>query len=233
MLDSVSIDLASQTANLSSNLKGSVMHETASGIAEVSVRVGTVDDAAAVCESGIDQGSYSVTYGSGSSPSSVDPPTGTVSRAAMGLLYGSSTPIACVSIVSDTDATVGVETDSAAVELTDCNEEPADIDGYWTGTYTCTNSCYPSDDDLVREITLHIDQNGSSATYTDSEAKYQGSICGNVFKYESISAPGYTEYGTFTLNADGSAGKTSTWTDTAGLCHGDCQDSLSLYVVPE
>ena len=67
------------------------------------------------------------------------------------------------------------------------------------------------------------------ASHTDdSNAAYQGRVCGNRFSFTGGLTYSYDESGTFVLNTDGSASKTSTYTDigTTGICSGTCTNIL-------
>lgn len=102
---------------------------------------------------------------------------------------------------------------------------PSDFSGTWTGTYECTPdpTCgEPSGG----PITLEVTQNGCSATYTDGEATFAGSVCGDVFEFEG-GGDGYTESGTLMLVAPNMAMKESRYDNTVGDCGGDCADDLS------
>lgn len=71
-------------------------------------------------------------------------------------------------------------------------------------------------------------EDGHSAQYTDSEAAYRGTVCGNEFVFNGgvEGEWGYEEKGTATLNSDGSLRKTSSFVSYDGSCRGDCEDLL-------
>ena len=110
----------------------------------------------------------------------------------------------------------------------DCGDpHPADLAGTWSGDYLCRDWCIgeePHDNSGI--VTLVIEQDGFHASYHDSEAHYTGIVCGNTFTFVGGAGdpPGseYAEFGRFTLNADGTGSKESTW--RSGFCGGDCQD---------
>lgn len=113
-----------------------------------------------------------------------------------------------------------------------CTEEPADLSGTWSGTYTCQNHGY-EDSTEDGTVELVITQDGRQATYTDEGgAFYTGVICGRTFSFAGGRAPepgsldGYFESGSFVMNADGqTATKTSTWHGFSSW--GDCADDLT------
>ena len=103
---------------------------------------------------------------------------------------------------------------------------PSDFSGTWTGTYECTFRDALCGEPFGGDITLMVTQNGCAATYSDEEATYEGSVCGNVFEFEG-GGPGYTESGTLTLVTPNEATKESTFVNTGDSCTGDCADVLS------
>ena len=181
---------------------------------QVSLRIGTATDAN-VCETGELYGPYIVTNNTLEGDQSVSATSPTLRLANMGDLT------VCMIITSPVDATLNLNADSLTMATTECNEAPANIAGYWTGDYSCTSNCGNSNG----EVHIEIKQDNYSATYTDSEASYEGTVCGNTYKY-SGSGPGYTESGTFVLNSDGTGSKTSTYVYTDGSCSGNCSDPV-------
>jgi major membrane immunogen (membrane-anchored lipoprotein) len=182
---------------------------------QVSVRVGPASEADTVCQTGALQGPFEVTGNTvtgGKTTTSSQPILRHINSGDISL---------CLIITSPVDATLNVNADSVAIGTDTCDEPAADISGFWYGDYSCTNSCDPNGFDGFVELT--ITQDGYGATYTDYEANYEGTVCGNTFKF-SGEGPGYVESGTFVLNADGSGSKTSSWSDTMDSCHGTCSD---------
>lgn len=185
--------------------------------------VGSAVEYDTVCETGYSYGPFYISANESQQPTSVDPPTVTASPATLSHVNAGSFS-ACVQIYSPVSATVSV--DDLAIGTEPCELDAADIAGTWSGTYSCMNSgTGDCSDDIDQPITLYITQDGHSAEYTDGEAEYEGIICGNVFRFNGA-GPGYTESGTFTLNADGSGTKTSDWVSDFGECSGGCVDSL-------
>jgi len=221
MLGSVSVDTTTQGKSLGNTVSAKAVANTAQG----RVMVGTANEADTVCMTGIAHGPFDVSLNASAQPTAINPPTVKVSKQALSIIYGDVTPIACVSVDSPVTVTASVNANSAEISRKKCNEQPVNIAGYWSGTYSCTNTC--DEEGESGDITLKITQRGFSATYTDFEANYKGTVCGNVFTFDG-GGPGYTESGVFTLTNTEAATKTSSWIDTHGLCGGDCQDSLTF-----
>ena len=180
---------------------------------QVSLRIAAASDTA-VCDTGELYGPYTVSEGA-----VVGEQTLNASPKALRLANMGDTAL-CLIVTSPVDASIDISADAVKANTEPCTQEPANIDGYWHGSFSCTSSC---EDDIDGFVGLTISQDGNSATYTDFEANYEGIICGNSFEYTG-SGPGYTESGTFILNADGSASKTSTYTNTGDGCQGSCSD---------
>jgi len=185
---------------------------------QVSLRVASASDAT-VCDTGELYGPYTVSNGAVAGDPSVSATAPTLRLANQGDLA------ICMIVTSPVDATIDINADTVSAATDECTEAPADISGLWEGPYSCTDSCYGTEESYAA---LTIVQSGYSATYTDSEASYEGTVCGNTFNF-SGSGPGYTESGTFVLNADGTANKTSSYQNTDGLCGGSCSDQLQHY----
>jgi len=186
--------------------------------ADVIVRVAPAADAATVCSTGIQYGPYAVTLAGGT----VDPPDPVEADPATLSIVNTGAVALCVRVIPKVDATLNLA--RVALKATTCEAEASDLAGDWTGTYACDNS--PGCGDEGGTVDLTITQDGHSAHYSDGTADYDGTVCGGVFRFNGA-GPGYTEDGVFTLRADGTATKTSTWRDfPAGFCSGSCRDSL-------
>lgn len=127
----------------------------------------------------------------------------------------------CMIVTSPVDASLDIETNSVFVEASECDQSPAYIGGVWEGDYSCTSSC----GNESGSVQLTILQDGYTATYDDGDAFYEGNVCGNTFKY-SGGTDNYTEGGTFTLNSNGTASKTSNYESTVDDCSGSCNDPV-------
>ena len=144
-------------------------------------------------------------YGNGYvSPSTVSAAPSSVSIINTGALA------ICMQIYSPIDATVDVS--DVSINVTPCNQAPANIYGTWEGKYTCIN--YGSNDDINQSITLTINKltDGKTQYVDDGGDTYEGTVCGNVFKFNRINPViNDTESGTFVLNNNGTGTKNSTW----------------------
>jgi len=129
----------------------------------------------------------------------------------------------CTIITAPINATLSASFDNVYMDNDECTEDAADISGIWQGAYSCESQ--PADMCEIDEgmVTLNILQDEHGASYSDGEAEYNGPVCGNHFEY-SGGTDFYDESGTFVLNNDGSASKTSHYQDIYGSCSGDCED---------
>jgi len=181
---------------------------------QISARVGPASDPD-VCTNGELYGPFTVSDGSVEGGGSASASQPSIRLANMGELA------ICMIVTSPVNATLDADLDSVTVKTSDCNQTPPYIGGVWEGSYSCTGNC----GNLDGFGQLTILQDGYTATYSDGEADYEGNVCGNVFKY-SGEGPDYTEKGTFTLNGDGTASKTSTYQSTVDDCSGSCSDPI-------
>jgi hypothetical protein len=99
--------------------------------------------------------------------------------------------------------------------------------GDWIGTYSCTGNCPEGPLGIHLVITQDPD-NPALATYTDFDADYSGTICGNRFTFKGGNNR-YSESGTFVMDPGGvTATKTSTYKEYfPGICYGTCTDNLT------
>jgi hypothetical protein len=176
------------------------------------VRVGPTSDAT-ICDTGDLYGPYVVANGAVQGDQSAAASQPTLRLSNLGDLS------VCMIITSPVNADLDIEADTLYWQAEECNTTPAPIEGVWEGSYSCTSSCVPE----AGLVSLTIQQDGNSATYSDGSANYEGTVCGNEFKF-SGAGPGYTESGTFILNSDGSASKTSHYQNTGDSCSGNCSD---------
>ena len=160
------------------------------------IRIGASADT--VCQDGLRYGPFFIA-GDSSSPT-VDPPSTTAEPSSVNIINAGSFAI-CFQVVSETDALMHIG--DTTVDGKQCSQPPADMNGTWTGTYTCINQ--GSDHDIDQPITLTITQVGNRAQYFDGSDTYEGTVCGNVFKFNRTSPIDFsTESGTFVLNNNGS-----------------------------
>jgi hypothetical protein len=188
------------------------------------LRVGSAEQEATVCTEGELYGPFDITLADNFQPASVVPATAEATRHTLDVINTGSYSI-CVQIMPTVTAVADLN--SLTVDIGNCTEAPADISGRWSGPYECIGTCPESG-----TVTLDILQNANDpaiASYTDdSGASYQGRVCGNRFSFRGGVTESYDESGTFILNADGSASKTSTYISIGAstICSGTCTDTL-------
>lgn len=198
---------------------------TAAALTNMNMYILIGASASTVCQDGLRYGPFLIT-GDSSSPT-VNPPSASAESSSVNIIDSGSFAM-CIQVVSDIDASIHVG--SALVNAKQCNQLTADISGTWSGTYTCINQGSPNDVD--QPITLTITQDGNRAQYIDDAGDtYEGTVCGSVFKF-NLTSPDinfYTESGTFVLNGNGSATKTSTWRSVSNpnTHWGTCTDNLN------
>jgi len=183
------------------------------------VRVGPSTDPL-ICTTGQLYGPYTIMNGSLEGEQSATANQPTLRLANLGDLS------VCMIITSPVNVNLDIAADTLYWDTNECIETPADIAGVWEGDFSCTSSCGGIENGLV---SLTILQDDYSATYTDNEASYEGTVCGNIYKYSGAALDNsYTERGTFTLNSNGSASKTSSYQETASSCSGTCSDPVLI-----
>lgn len=186
--------------------------------------VGRLEDYGTVCDSGEAYGPFDVTVNASSQLSSVSPPTTTATETTMDIINIGAYSF-CVKVVSPINAEVDLN--SVGFNIAQCDELPADISGAWAGTYSCYSDCGNIIDDYVELTISQNSGNPSIATYTDSVADYEGTVCGNRFSFSGGSTNS-SESGTFIMDPGGTTAiKTSTYSDNSGVCTGECSDVLT------
>ena len=224
--------------NLQDNLSGLTFTPEAGALSEGAVPLGEaagqlwlrIDRAEAfstVCTSGEVYGPFEITLDGLSQPSSVSPATTEASQSTMDIINLGAYSV-CVQVVSPINAEVDLN--NVGFQIAECGEEPADIEGEWEGPFICETNCDGMAGTIEDYVTLTITQNPgnpSLATYEDSVAYYEGSVCGNRFSFKGGSANS-SESGTFVMNPNGyEATKTSTYRNYNGYCTGTCSDILT------
>ncbi|MBU0730791.1 MAG: hypothetical protein KKE17_11000 [Proteobacteria bacterium] len=195
----------------------------ASSMAYLTARIGSSSDLAIVCNDGAAYGPFVISVDDSNDPVSVEPATVTANPSTVQLINAGAFTI-CLQITSPVSGSLSAS--DLKVNREGCTQEPADFNGTWSGTYTCTNTGCPDDIDVP--ITLTVNQTGSSANYTaEIGASYSGTVCGNTFKFDGGLDGYFTESGTLVLNSDGTATKHATWSDVSQICSGTCVDQLS------
>jgi hypothetical protein len=187
--------------------------------------IGRQEQSGVVCDEGEGYGPFNVTINTSSQLTTVSPPTATATNTTMDIINTGAYSF-CVKVVSPVNATVDLN--SVDVNIEPCDEVPADILGAWAGTYSCFSSCGDIIDDTVSLFITQNASDSSKATYTDGDADYEGTVCGNRFSF-SGGGDNYSESGTFVMDPGGAtATKTSTYRDyPPGTCSGECSDVLS------
>jgi hypothetical protein len=193
---------------------------------DVSIRVGDTSDTdplETVCEDGWLYGPYRLS--GAEKPETSETETITADAGTVDLINFGEFAI-CILISSPIDMTLTI--DEFSVDVTTCDEDPADFEGVWEGTYHCDSEGIGGCEDEGGPITLTVTQDGHRAKYTDGYASYSGTVCGNTFAFSGGAEGeyGYTEKGELTLNTDGTAHKVSSFVSTDGSCSGDCEDDL-------
>jgi chitodextrinase len=189
---------------------------------EVSLRFGTSADLDTVCDDGWLYGPYFLT--GTDKPETSDTQTVSAEPSTVDLINIGDFAM-CIQISSPIDMTLSIK--DYSVDVTTCDEDPADFAGTWVGTYSCFNEGCA--DEINEPITLYITQNDHSAQYTDDQgATFEGTVCGNEFVFNGgVEGPGgYFEKGKFTMNSDGTLNKESSFLNNNGSCRGDCEDFL-------
>lgn len=193
------------------------------------IRIARAEQEATVCQDGELYGPFDISMADNFQPVSVTPATAEATQQTLDVINTGGYSM-CVQILPVITAIANL--DSLIVDFGSCTEPAADIQGTWTGSYYCEGICDSADDVFAISLDITQDQNDRSiASYTDSEASYEGRVCGNRFSYSGGVTSVYDESGTFILNADGSASKTSTYLsitdgDTDTICSGTCSDTL-------
>jgi hypothetical protein len=189
----------------------------------LTLRVAPAEAASTVCTDGELIGPFTITLDGSFQPVSVVPPTVEATQTTMDVINIGSYSI-CFEVTSPVDAVADLN--RVEFEITQCGEVPADMAGAWAGSFTCVSNC----DGESGSVELTIVQeagNLSAASYSDDEATYDGSICGNRFSYKGGDGESYKESGTFVMEPDGvHATKTSSYRSLDGICWGDCTDDL-------
>jgi hypothetical protein len=184
------------------------------------IRVGPSSDDS-VCTTGELYGPYTVTNGVVEGESTI-----TLSQPTLRLANLGDVNI-CAIITAPVDAELNVSADTIYLEREECDQTPENMEGVWEGDYSCTGTCGDTDG----YVSLTIVQDEYSASYTAGSASYEGTVCGNTFKF-SGGGPGFTESGTFILNNDGTGSKTSNYQNTDDSCSGTCSDPVLIRQTP-
>ena len=223
-VSAVSITVPGVTASIPFPLDSIKTAQAAVDGGQLFLRVGSAEQVDTVCEEGEVYGPFNITLADNFQPESVSPAEANATQQTLDVINTGSYSV-CVQIMPSITAIADLN--SLMVDMESCTEPPADIAGTWTGSYVCEGTCPESG-----TVTLDIAQNTDDptiATYTDdANAAYQGRVCGSRFSFTGGLTDSYDESGTFVLNTDGSASKTSTYIDidNTSICSGTCTDIL-------
>ena len=221
--DSLSgIDFTPQA--LSAGLSGQAV-ALATTTGQMWMYVGRLEDYVTVCDTGEVYGPFEVTVNASSQLSSVSPATAVATPETMDIINIGAYSV-CVKVLSPVNATVDLN--SVGFNIAQCDDPPADISGTWAGLFSCESDCGFSGTDLDVELVItQTSANPYVATYEDSVAYYEGTVCGNRFSFTGGSANS-SESGTFIMDPGGTtATKTSTYRRYKDLCTGECSDVLT------
>lgn len=142
----------------------------------------------------------------------IDPSTVSAAPSSVSIINSGSAAM-CIQILSEESATINIS--NVSIDATPCNQAPANISGTWKGKYTCINygcaDCNEVNLPVKFTITYPDPLDKTRAVYTDGTATYNGTVCGNVFKFDGGDPGLYKENGTFVLNNNGTGTKNSTW----------------------
>lgn len=192
--------------------------------ADMYIMVDRVEALETVCTTGKVYGPFRITLDAVTSqPSSADPPSVEADQSTLDIINTGGYAV-CIQVLPPFDAVVDLN--RLGFEAGKCSEPPAQIAGNWGGTYHC-DSDFGSEDGEVLMTIVQDQADLSIASYSDGYANYQGSVCGKRFSFTG-GTPEYNESGTFVLNPDGSASKTSTYRSVPpGTSRGTCSDVLA------
>lgn len=223
-LSDVSVTPAGLVATASVSGAKLVTAAATSDSAQMFLRVAASEAIETVCAFGELYGPFDVMLDSAFQPATVSPGTASATQATIDVVNTGAYSL-CVQVLPPIDAIVDLN--RLGFTVSDCSEPPADISGTWGGTFSCNDNCDSGSGSVTLTIE-HSETDSSIATYTDeSGASYQGTVCGNRFSFKGGIASSFEESGTFVLNADGTASKTSTYKETPpGICTGTCLDAL-------
>jgi hypothetical protein len=181
-----------------------------------------------VCSNGTPIGPYSITGMIGSALSSGT--TDIELTAPMIDIINVGSFEVCVVTIPPIDAYLTVT--DVAVDFEPCAAPTVEVLGHWSGTFSCTN--FGEVDAVMEPIDLDITLNSDgSYHYEDSEAAYNGHLCGNTFKFTGGDGSSYTESGTLVFSSSTAATKTSHWNSIPpGNSGGTCSDTLEKDLTP-
>ena len=195
-----------------------IRDSTLTTAATVEIYTGLGEEQDGLCDAGGGYQPLSIFVNGLNQVDSVQPARFVASQALLDI-YNSGSVATCTRVTSNVDAVVSMS--GLEAEYQSCTQAPADFNGVWSGTYSCTGSC----PDPGGPITLTVNQNGDEATYSDGSANYSGFVCGDTFSFRGGN-PSYDESGKLLLTGANSATKTSFFRESS-TCSGSCTDFLT------
>ena len=186
--------------------------------ATVQVNTGLAEEQDSLCDTGSNTFTMQVFIDGINQVSSVQPGKFNASQAVVDI-YNTGSVATCTRVTPNVNATASMSGLKAKYKT--CDEPPGDFDGSWSGTYSCTGTC----PDPGGPITLNVNQDGETATYSDGFATYSGTICGDVFSFKGGNAS-YDESGKLKLTGPNTATKKSFFRESP-FCSGRCTDFLT------
>lgn len=178
-----------------------------------------------VCEDGEIYGPFSITFDDDYQPLMASPSSAEATSHTLDIINIGSYSV-CVQVTSPIagEVTLGQVEFSTGI----CEEDPEDISGTWTGTYSCEGN-FPEYDVPVELVITQNPADPSRASYTDDQGgTYEGMVCGRRFSFRG-GTDTFSESGTFVMASGGtSATKTSSYKDIPpGIYFGTCVDYLT------
>ena len=201
---------------------------TGSGTLEVWLRIAKLDEADTVCSKGDCWGTYKLKSNAEGKLTSIEPKECAGSLMARQLLSGGDFSICLgISAPSAGKITAGSLPVTYCDPVVSCSEPPAVIAGYWSSTYSCTDSCEGDRNNESLSIYLTQDpKDFSKVKYVDTEGgSYSGTLCGKTLTYNGGGSD-WIESGTITFDGKGGGVKHSQYSLHKKCCIGRCRDEL-------
>jgi hypothetical protein len=189
----------------------------------MTIRIASDEDEETVCETGALQGRFQVGLTEAFQVATVEPPTASVTPGSLNIMNSGAFAI-CVEVIAPVDAmfTVG----NVDLDVTRCEEPPADIAGMWDSQISCSDICGT---EIGSEDIFTFTQDGSSVTAENAFGDTSvGTVCGSTLQLEIFE--GSTESITFSFNSDGTASGMFDVPDDD--CQGQCTVELTQIFDP-
>lgn len=198
-------------------------------------------DSSTVCTEGEKYGPFIVVIDDNDEVNSVTPKKVEASKPTLNIVNTGWYSI-CFEVYTPSAITFSGSKYQVAVE--NCQSDPLNIGGYWSGTYSCDNTgsaadCVDATNVPIEILIVQDPDNLYNATYGDYQANYTGVVCGETFEYDggydgyydsnlNQMVGGYSEEGVMTFQDESNATKESSFVGNEGYdCRGTCTDLLS------